>query len=124
MIHVKRVYDLPEEADGARLLVDRLWPRGLRRDRLQLIDWLKDVAPSNELRRWFHHNPENWEAFCRQYATELDAHPETWQPLLEMARQGEVTLLYSARDAHHNNAVALKAYLERKLAEEETSCGP
>lgn len=116
MIHVKRVYDPPEEADGARLLVDRLWPRGLRRDRLQLAGWLKDVAPSDELRRWFHHDPESWEAFCRRYAAELDAHPETWQPLLEMARQGEVTLLYSARDAQHNNAVALKAYLERKLA--------
>jgi len=115
MIRVKRVYDAPEPEDGARFLVDRLWPRGVKREALQLEGWLKELAPSDELRRWFGHDPARWEAFQRRYFAELDARPEVWEPLLEAARRGNLTLLYAARDAEHNNAVALKAYLEGKL---------
>ncbi len=115
MIKVKRVYDPPSSRDGRRFLVDRLWPRGIKRDALSLVDWLKDIAPSDTLRRWFAHDPSRWETFKRRYAAELDRRPEAWRPLLEAARRGTVTLLYSARDPEHNNAVALKAYLGAKL---------
>jgi uncharacterized protein YeaO (DUF488 family) len=114
MIRLKRVYDLPEPGDGVRLLVERLWPRGMKKEALRLDGWPKDVAPSDALRRWFAHDPARWEEFQRRYRAELDAHPEAWQPILEAARQGDVTLLYSARDTQRNSAVALKAYLEDK----------
>jgi uncharacterized protein YeaO (DUF488 family) len=112
MIRLKRVYDPPDPGDGARLLVERLWPRGMKKEDLRLDGWLKEVAPSHALRRWFAHDPARWEEFERRYRAELDAHPETWQPILEAAQQGDVTLLYSARDTQHNSAVVLKAYLE------------
>ncbi|GIX49392.1 MAG: hypothetical protein KatS3mg131_3603 [Candidatus Tectimicrobiota bacterium] len=118
MIHVRRVYDPPAAGEGRRFLVERLWPRGVRRDALQLTAWLKEVAPSPALRRWFAHDPEKWEAFCQRYTAELDANPAAWQPLLEAARQGPITLLYSARDREHNSAVVLKAYLQAKLKQE------
>jgi len=118
MIQVKRVYDSPEPSDGARFLVDRLWPRGVRRESLRMNGWLKDVAPSDRLRRWFGHDPARWEEFQRRYSAELDDKPEAWRPILEAARRGTVTLLYSTRETAHNNAIALKAYLERKLAAE------
>jgi uncharacterized protein YeaO (DUF488 family) len=118
VIRVKRVYEPPSAEDGRRYLVERLWPRGLRKDALPLDGWLREVAPSDALRRWFGHDPARWEEFRRRYAAELDARPDTWRPLLEAARQGPVTLLFSARDTEHNNAVALKAYLEAKLASE------
>jgi uncharacterized protein YeaO (DUF488 family) len=114
MIRLKRVYDVPEPGDGVRLLVERLWPRGMKKEALRLDGWPKDVAPSDALRRWFAHDPARWEEFQRRYRAELDAHPEAWQAILEAARQGDVTLLYSARDTQHNSAVALKAYLEDK----------
>jgi uncharacterized protein YeaO (DUF488 family) len=114
MIRVKRVYEPPEAADGRRFLVERLWPRGLRKAALPLDGWLKDVAPSAELRRWFGHDPARWPEFRRRYAAELDADPEAWRPLLAADRQGTVTLLFSARDTEHNNAVALKDYLEAR----------
>lgn len=115
MIKVKRVYEPPEPDDGPCFLVDRLWPRGVKREALELNGWLRELAPSDELRRWFGHDPARWEAFQHRYFAELDAKPGVWEPLLEAARQGNVTLLYAARDAEHNNAVALKAYLEEKL---------
>ncbi len=115
MLKVKRVYDPPSSRDGRRFLVDRLWPRGVKRDALSLDDWLKDVGPSDALRRWFGHKPSRWEAFQRRYAVELGRRPETWRPLLEASRRGTVTLIYSARDPDHNNAVALKSYLEARL---------
>ena len=111
-IRVKRVYDPPSPEDGARLLVDRLWPRGLKREAAHLDGWHKEVAPSDELRRWFGHDPARWDEFCRRYFAELDARPEAWRPLLEAAKKGAVTLLFGAQDTQHNNAVALKAYLE------------
>ena len=123
MIRVKRVYEPPSAEDGRRYLVERLWPRGLRKDALPLDGWLREVAPSDALRRWFGHDPARWEEFRRRYAAELDARPDTWRPLLEAARQGPVTLLFSARDTQHNNAVALKAYLEAKLTSEQLENG-
>src|SRR3990172_1837464 len=119
MIRVKRVYDPPEPGDGARFLVDRLWPRGVKRESLRLDGWLKDAAPSDELRRWFGHDPARWEGFHRRYSVELDGKPEAWGLLVQAARKGTLTLLYTARDTAHNNAVALKEYLERRLAAEE-----
>lgn len=115
MIRLKRVYDPPSAEDGERYLVERLWPRGMSRQSLHLSGWLREVAPSAELRLWFGHDPAKWAKFRRRYFRELDTRPEAWKPLLEAARRGTVTLLFSARDAEHNNAVALKEYLERHL---------
>jgi uncharacterized protein YeaO (DUF488 family) len=115
MIRIKRAYDpSPANEDGARFLVDRLWPRGIKKEALHMAAWYKEVAPSNELRRWFSHDPAKWKDFQRRYRVELTANPAAWQPLLDAAKQGDITLLYSAHDTEHNNAVALKAYLEEK----------
>jgi uncharacterized protein YeaO (DUF488 family) len=121
MIYLKRVYDRPELADGACFLVERLWPRGMKKATLHMALWLKEVAPSDALRRWFGHDPAKWEDFQRRYFAELDSKPEAWRLILEAARRGHITLLYSARDLEHNNAVALKRYLEQHLKREETS---
>ena len=112
---MKRIYEPASPQDGRRFLVDRLWPRGLKRNDLSLDDWLKDLGPSDSLRRWFAHDPSRWDGFRRRYGAELDRHPDRWQSLLKMARRGSVTLLYGARDPNHNNAVALKSYLDTKL---------
>lgn len=111
MITTKRVYESADPSDGTRILVERLWPRGMRKEELTLDGWIKDVAPNTDLRRWFGHDPAKWEEFRNRYYAELDAHPTAWQPLLEAARKGNVTLLYSARDTEHNNAAALKEYM-------------
>jgi uncharacterized protein YeaO (DUF488 family) len=108
-ILLSRIYDHEPRPAGEVFLVERLWPRGVRRDEIDLDGWLRDVAPSAELRRWFNHDPSRWEEFRRRYFAELDAKPQGWQPLL--AKPGDVTLLYSARDREHNNAVALRDYL-------------
>lgn len=100
--------------DGLRILVDRLWPRGMTKAAAQLDDWLKEVAPSHALRRWSGHDPARWEEFQKRYSAELDGKPDAWQAILDHARSGDVTLLYAARDAEHNNAVALKRYLEQR----------
>jgi len=113
-IHIVRVYD-DGESPGRRFLVDRLWPRGVNKERLRLDGWLKDVAPSDELRRWFGHDPQRWEEFRRRYAAELDARPEAWRPLMEAAEQGDVTLLYGAKDTEHNQAVVLREHLVRAM---------
>jgi uncharacterized protein YeaO (DUF488 family) len=115
MIQVKRVYEPRAKTDGTRWLVERLWPRGVKKEALRMEAWLKAVAPSDALRKWFAHDPRKWAEFQRRYAKELDADPAAWQPLLGAAREGDITLLYSARDTEHNNAVALKAYLEARL---------
>jgi uncharacterized protein YeaO (DUF488 family) len=117
MIQIKRVYDPPAKNDGVRFLVERLWPRGVKKEKLKLTGWIKDVAPSTELRQWFSHDPSRWAEFERRYRTELDTHPEAWQPILAMAKKGKVTLLFSSHDAEHNNVVALKAYLENRFPE-------
>lgn len=116
MITLKRVYDHASKSGKAlAFLVERLWPRGVKKTSLHMEGWLKDVAPSDSLRRWFSHDPAKWEEFQRRYFAELDANPEAWQALVEAARKGSVELLYSSRDTEHNNALALRDYLESKL---------
>src|SRR5581483_3493730 len=112
VIQLKRAYDKAGPEDGRRFLVERLWPRGVKKSNLPLDGWLKDVAPSDALRRWFSHDPVKWNDFQRRYWSELDSRPEAFGFILEAARAGGVTLVYSSRDAEHNNAVALKTYLE------------
>lgn len=115
MIQIKRVYDPPDAHDGTRFLVERLWPRGMKKDSLKMDGWVKDVAPSDALRHWFGHDPAKWEEFRHRYAAELEEHGDFWKPLLAEARHGTVTLLYSAHDQEHNNALALKEFLEKRL---------
>ncbi len=115
MISVKRVYEPAAAIDGARYLVDHLWPRGLKKEEVKVKSWIKTVSPSNELRHWFGHEPAKWKEFQHRYFAELDQKPESWQPLLEAAQEGDITLVFSARDEEHNNAVALKSYLEKRL---------
>ena len=114
MLKTKRVYEPAEPGDGLRFLVDRLWPRGIKKEALEMKAWLKDVAPSPALRKWFSHDPAKWAEFQRRYRAELEAHPDAWQPILKAAKQGNVTLLYSARDTEHNSAVLLKEFLEEQ----------
>ena len=113
MIRVKRAYSPPAADDGIRLLVDRLWPRGIKKQDLQMDGWPKEIAPSEDLRKWFGHDPARWEGFLARYHSELDGKQETLEPIRAAARLGNVTLLYGARDEEHNNAVALRAYLEK-----------
>ena len=115
LLRTKRVYEPAEPGDGVRFLVDRLWPRGIKREALEMEAWLKDVAPSPGLRKWFSHDPAKWTEFKQRYRAELGSNPEAWQPLLEAAKQGDVTLLYSARDTEHNSAVLLKEFLEEQM---------
>jgi uncharacterized protein YeaO (DUF488 family) len=110
-IRLSRVYDNDPHASGRTFLVERLWPRGVRRDELTIDGWCKDAAPSTELRKWFSHDPAKWTEFRRRYTAELDANPQAWQPLAAAARHGRLTLLYSSRDREHNNAVVLRDYL-------------
>ncbi len=114
MIKLKRVYEAPEPADGTRFLVERLWPRGIKKADLHLDAWPKDVAPSAALRRWFGHDPARWDEFRSRYSAELDGASRAWQPIAQAARTGTVTLLFSSHDQQHNNAVALKAYLDKR----------
>ena len=115
MIYVKRVYEPADERDGARFLVDRLWPRGLKKDALRADSWIKAASPCDALRHWFGHDPQKWKEFQRRYFAQLDGKPEAWQPLARAARAGDITLLFSARDTEHNNALALRAYLTKKV---------
>ncbi len=114
-IRTKRVYDPPSPDDGKRFLVDRLWPRGVRRASLQLDGWLKELAPGDALRRWFHHDPAKWAEFRRRYFAELEGRQTALRPILTAARTGPVTLLFSAKDTWHNNAVALREFLESRM---------
>ena len=114
MIKIKRVYDASTPADGRRFLVERLWPRGIRKADLPLHGWLKDVAPSTELRRWFAHDPRKWSEFRRRYGLELRRKASYLEPLVAAARRGPTTLVYSARDTEHNAAVVLRDYLTRR----------
>lgn len=118
MIKIKRVYEPSEPDDGTRFLVERLWPRGIKKEALAFDDWLKDVAPSHDLRRWYGHDPAKWREFQRRYFVELDRHPDALQPIRQAALRGHVTLLYSARDTEHNSAVALRAYLMKRARED------
>ena len=107
-IRIKRAYEPPSSADGTRVLVDRLWPRGLKKADAHVAQWLKEVAPSNELRKWFGHDPARWEEFRRRYEAELASKRELLEALRELAKQGPLTLVYSAHDATHNQAVVLR----------------
>jgi uncharacterized protein YeaO (DUF488 family) len=114
-ISLQRAYEKPARHDGYRVLVDRVWPRGVSKEALEIDEWIKQIAPSTELRKWYGHDPEKWDDFRRRYFRELDAQPEAVTSLLEKARQGELTLVFSAREPHFNNAAALKEYLGRHL---------
>lgn len=115
-IRIKRVYEDSANNGKSLFLVDRLWPRGIHKDALDNVDWVREVAPSSELRKWFGHDPKKWRGFMSRYFKELDEQPETWLKIFEAAKRGSVTLLYGAKDTEHNQAVALKAYLENKLS--------
>jgi uncharacterized protein YeaO (DUF488 family) len=112
-IALKRAYDEPEASDVTRILVDRLWPRGLSKERAHIDLWLKEIAPSNELRKWFHHDPEKFTEFRQRYEAELqsDIGQEALAKLRELARQGPITLIFAAHDTEHNNAVVLRDVL-------------
>ncbi|PYR11084.1 MAG: hypothetical protein DMF99_09250 [Acidobacteria bacterium] len=114
-VQVKRAYDPPSDNDGVRVLVDRLWPRGLSKTAAAVDLWLKDIAPSVTLRRWFNHDPSRWSEFTHRYGEELDAKKAAVAALIGAVRSGRVTLLFGARDPKHNNAAALYAYLTRQL---------
>ena len=114
MIALKRAYDPVSNTDGRRLLVERLWPRGVSKAKLRIDSWLKEVGPSTDLRKWFSHDPKKWAEFRRRYFRELTSRREAWQPILSAARRGTVTLVYSSHDTEHNNAVALQDFLRRK----------
>jgi uncharacterized protein YeaO (DUF488 family) len=114
-LRIKRVYELPDKDDGARVLVDRLWPRGLRKDKAALTLWLKEIAPSPELRIWFGHDPARWTEFSRRYRAELARHDEAIARLTDLSKRGPVTLLYAAHDTAHNHALVLAVYLRDHL---------
>jgi uncharacterized protein YeaO (DUF488 family) len=114
-VQVKRAYAPPSKQDGIRVLVDRLWPRGLSRTHASIDLWLKDIAPSVDLRRWFKQQPERWSEFVRRYGEELDGKPVSIAALLGAARCGQVTLLFGARDERRNHAVALHRYLAERV---------
>ena len=114
MIKLKRVYEKPDKTDGVRILVDRLWPRGLTKAKAKLDLWLKEIAPSTELRKWFGHDPEKWKEFQRRYRAELKSHPDEVKLIKGKAREGSVTLLYGARDQEHNEAIVLQQLLGKK----------
>src|SRR6185436_18673848 len=111
MIRIKRTYEPRARGDGRRILVERLWPRGMKKESLAADAWMKDVAPSTALRKWFDHRVERWEEFRRRYRAELDANRGAWGPILELGNRSTVTLLYGAHDTVHNGAVVLRDYL-------------
>ena len=109
---IKRIYEEVDKKDEMRILVDRLWPRGIKKEDAKIDMWLKDIAPSSELRKWFNHRPEKWAEFCERYHKELASKQEIIKNLLEVVKKHDVTLLYAAKDQKFNNAAALKTYLE------------
>ena len=112
-LKIKRAYEPPAEDDGVRVLVDRLWPRGVSKDEAGVDVWLKEIAPSDELRKWFKHDPGKWAEFRKRYERELDQKKEAVRQIIDLLAEGPVTLLYSAKDEEHNNAVVLRAYIAR-----------
>lgn len=119
MIRLKRAYEAPSQLDGHRVLVERLWPRGVTKERAALDLWLKDVAPSAELRRWFSHDPAKWPEFQRRYKEELGRRPQEVAELKRLAAAGSLTLVYGSRDAEHNAALVLKDFIEDRGSEKK-----
>jgi len=115
VIQLKRAYEAVSPEDGERYLVERLWPRGVKKETLHIQGWLKEISPSAELRRWYGHDPAKWDEFQHRYRAELDANPDGWHPLLSAVKSGKVTLVYGAKDTERNSAAVLKAYLEARL---------
>lgn len=111
-IEIKRVYEPPAKTDGQRVLVDRIWPRGVAKEKAVLALWLKEIAPSTDLRKWFDHDPQRWTEFRKRFSAELDGNPDAVEELRGLLAKGKVTLVYAAHDEEHNNAVALAAYLK------------
>ncbi|HET9850382.1 MAG TPA: DUF488 domain-containing protein [Candidatus Saccharimonadales bacterium] len=111
MIKIKRVYEPYDSSDGKRILIDRLWPRGLSKDKAKISLWLKDIAPSAELRKWFGHDPEKWPEFQKRYKNELDSNKESAEALRQQLKDGSIILVYGAKDEKHNDAVVLAEYL-------------
>ncbi len=114
-IYTKRIYETPTDDDGYRILVDQLWPRGMKKEAARIERWLKDIAPSTELRKWYQHDPKKWTEFRRRYFEELDQHPEIVIELIKLAKERKITFLYSSTETRLNNASALKEYIENKL---------
>jgi len=112
-IKIKRAYEQPDKKDGERILVDRLWPRGLTKEKAQIDRWLKDIAPTTQLRKWFAHDPNKWNSFRGRYETEIGHNEDLVQVLKRKASRGTITLIYGARDEHHNEALVLKEFLEQ-----------
>ncbi len=115
MFKVKRVYDQPSRDDGKRVLIDRLWPRGLKKETAHIDEWMKEIAPSTELRKWFGHDQEKWNEFKKRFFAELNAEGDRIDSLVAVARKGTVTLLFGSKEERHNNAVALKEYLDSRM---------
>lgn len=113
-IRIKRAYVPPSPDDGTRILVDRVWPRGMTREKLNITQWMRDIAPSTQLRKDFCHDPEKWDGFVKAYFAELDGKPELVQRLRDIASRGTLTLVYGAKEETYNQAAALKLYLEKK----------
>ena len=114
-IRIKRAYESPSDDDGYRILIDRLWPRGISKEKARVDFWPKELAPSTELRRWYGHDPDKWSEFKSRYFAELDDNPEMVDELLDYVRKGTVTLVYSSKEQRINNAVALKEYVESSI---------
>ncbi len=114
-IDTKRIYEKPTNEDGYRVLVDQLWPRGLKKEDARIDRWVKEIAPTTELRKWYNHDPEKWNEFRRRYFEELDRRPEMVSELVELARDRKITFLFSSKETKLNNASALKEYVENKL---------
>jgi uncharacterized protein YeaO (DUF488 family) len=116
LVGIKRIYDKASITDGKRVFVDRLWPRGVKKSTANVDLWMKDIAPSNELRLWFDHDPKKWESFKARYVKELESNKHV-SDLIKLAEKGDVTLLYAAKDTEHNNAVVLSEYMEANMEE-------
>lgn len=110
-VKLKRAYEPPESGDGKRILIDRLWPRGIKKTEAAIDEWMKEIAPSTELRKWFGHDPARWQQFRRRYQSEIRQHPEQFDRLRTLAQHGQITLVFSAHDEAHNDAVVLKDML-------------
>jgi len=113
-VNIKRAYEAPSRDDGTRVLIDRLWPRGVSKDEARIDHWLKDLAPSTELRKWFGHDTARWEEFSKRYTDEIDEHAAELDQLLKLAQEGPITLVYAAHDELRNNAVVLRNILQKR----------